>query len=560
MRRLRALSLLTVVAGAASTGAQTVAPPEVVGRLVGPGASPAQPDLRLYGTDLGWTYVHRGQHVMLFGDTWPHERSVCEPEPRNDDTFATIPLAAPSGVPALVFPTQPGAPNDFGRLTVTRAGDDLSMGYGQVPIGGFSDGTDAYALLGRGEYVPCRRRRPGGAAFCTPREGLACSHDVGQCAPQLTSIPQLCDLGTGGGCTPNTTCQPTPNGLCVDPTSSQYDGTPAGMPQSAVHAQEIAVQDPAATTAYRSGIVWTTGKFVNTAVRTVRCFAGRRCGNDYTDGHGAVLFFGRPGFTAEGAREAHLYLMAHRLPMPRDARGRIRFRPRYFAGTHPVSGEPLWTRRETDAQPIALDGRPGGDPDEVLPLVLQMSVAWIGPPVSKWVMLYGGDLADYLLVDPARARPSPAGAVRIRFADHPWGPWSPPEAHLVPGSPSVVGDAYGPGGILFHSACVSQPGAPCAPSDPWRPVDFFLPGCPQVARAFDHGRLYGVNVVAAWTTPVGDDAVDLYWNVSTWNPYGVVLMRTRITAGAPAPTPTCGARTAPRTGLAGMPARFRWCE
>jgi hypothetical protein len=23
-------------------------------------------------------------------------------------------------------------------------------------------------------------------------------------------------------------------------------------------------------------------------------------------------------------------------------------------------------------------------------------------------------------------------------------------------------------------------------------------------------------------------AVDLYWNVSTWNPYAIVLMRTRI--------------------------------
>jgi hypothetical protein len=44
--------------------------------------------------------------------------------------------------------------------------------------------------------------------------------------------------------------------------------------------------------------------------------------------------------------------------------------------------------------------------------------------------------------------------------------------------------------------------------------------------------------------------VDLFWNVSTWNPYAVVLMRSRIEAGEgtePAPCPK-------RRG------RFRWCE
>jgi hypothetical protein len=40
--------------------AQTASAPQVVGRLVGPGATLAQPGLRLYGTDLGWTFAHQG--------------------------------------------------------------------------------------------------------------------------------------------------------------------------------------------------------------------------------------------------------------------------------------------------------------------------------------------------------------------------------------------------------------------------------------------------------------------------------------------------------------------
>ena len=114
MRSLIGLSLLLL---AASAAAQTAAPPEVVGPLVGPGASPAQPSLRLYGTDLGWTFEHQGRLVMLFGDTWPAAGSLCEGEPRNDDTVATLPLEPPGGVPPLTFVTRPEAPEPYLQST-----------------------------------------------------------------------------------------------------------------------------------------------------------------------------------------------------------------------------------------------------------------------------------------------------------------------------------------------------------------------------------------------------------------------------------------------------------
>jgi hypothetical protein len=165
-------------------------------------------------------------------------------------------------------------------------------------------------------------------------------------------------------------------------------------------------------------------------------------------------------------------------------------------------------------------------------------------------MLYGGDLADYLLADPAGQRPgSHPGALRIRFADQPWGPWTPPEPHLRPGRPDVVGDPGGPGGVLFHNLCMGVGADICAPGDPTRPPDFFLPGCPSFGAAFDIGRFYAPNVIDAYTRVAGPTTLDLLWNVSTWNPYAVVLMRTRIEAGPAKPAPACTRGRRP----------LRWC-
>jgi hypothetical protein len=44
--------------------------------------------------------------------------------------------------------------------------------------------------------------------------------------------------------------------------------------------------------------------------------------------------------------------------------------------------------------------------------------------------------------------------------------------------------------------------------------------------------MYAPEIIERWTTPRAD-AVDLYWHVSTWDPYEVVLMRTRLPASVP---------------------------
>ena len=143
---------------------------------------------------------------------------------------------------------------------------------------------------------------------------------------------------------------------------------------------------------------------------------------------------------------------------------------------------------------------------------------------------YGGDLPDALLVDPTHSRtqsPSP-GAILMRFADHPWGPFSEPEPHLLPGDPAREGSGYGPGGFLFHHACADSAEAACARTDPVRPFESYLPGCPSLDPQLDVGRLYGVNIIDAYTRRIGTDRAEIFFNVSTWNPYGVVLVRTEL--------------------------------
>jgi len=107
-------------------------------------------------------------------------------------------------------------------------------------------------------------------------------------------------------------------------------------------------------------------------------------------------------------------------------------------------------------------------------------------------------------------------AIRMRTANDPWGPWSPPQDFFVPGDPSVNpptgyynGTSAGQS-IFYHPNCSGT----CRPSYGGNP-------------STDYGLPYAPLIVVPWITPV-DGAVDVTWLMSTWNPYGIYLMKTRI--------------------------------
>ena len=106
------------------------------------------------------------------------------------------------------------------------------------------------------------------------------------------------------------------------------------------------------------------------------------------------------------------------------------------------------------------------------------------------------------------------GAFRMRTADDPWGPWTPPEDLIVGGDPAVPGSGqYGPGGMLRHPDCTAED---CAPHTAARE-----------SNPNEYGFFYSANIIEQWTRPAGD-GVDVIWNASTWDPYRVILLRTRI--------------------------------
>jgi hypothetical protein len=71
--------------------------------------------------------------------------------------------------------------------------------------------------------------------------------------------------------------------------------------------------------------------------------------------------------------------------------------------------------------------------------------------------------------------------------------------------------------MLRHPQCTGQS---CAPHT----------GTAEEQEA-EYGFFYSANIIEQWTRPAGegtDDGVDIVWNASTWDPYRVILLRTRI--------------------------------
>ena len=501
--------------------------PQRIGVLAGPGAT-AIPDLQLFGTDLGWTFEHRGELTVLFGDTMPTARFYCDtPQPAQDDTLAKLPLEFRPDVPPLSFVTVPGKPRELATIRVNRGGSPLPMGLGSTPLTGWSDGENAFAVMGHIEFTTCP---VGSTDVCDANAGLTCVHDLGLCQPAVGDAVIGCDpmanaSSANVGCALGQRCVAPEHGYCVDLGSSQYDGTRKSLPYAIARSAELALQNRADPSVFDSVHTFVSKKFHNPVVRTVKRLGTTRRDYDYAPGYGGLLMWGRPAYFAEQGRQGHLYLLRHVLPLDvQDAR--LAFSPEFFAGVDPGSGEPRWSSAQRDAVAVALDGERNGDPAEPLTILNQMAISWLGAPIRKWIMLYAGDVPDVMLVDAAGAQAT-RGPLRVRYADYPWGPFSAAETYLVPGSPDEAGAAYGPGGYLYHYACRDQPGQACAQSDPVRPLDAIVPGCPTPAVQLDVGRLYGVNIIDAYTRP-SRAGLDITWNVSTWNPYAVLLMRSHV--------------------------------
>lgn len=151
---------------------------------------------------------------------------------------------------------------------------------------------------------------------------------------------------------------------------------------------------------------------------------------------------------------------------------------RFFAGTG-AGNAPQWSARLADAVPLFSH-----------PVIGELSVTW-NRFLRKWLMLYNSS--------------DPRG-VNFRVADRPWGPWSQT-------------------GVLFHP---NADNGYChfihrAWTEHFPPCDHVHdPGKEAV-----WGGDYGPYLIQRYTQ--GDSSgTTIYWVMSTWNPYNVVLMRSRL--------------------------------
>lgn len=303
-----------------------------------------------------------------------------------------------------------------------------------------------------------------------------------------------------------------------------------GRTQAAVVRHDIGVTTAKDPVHFKTQ-AWDTQRFFNVTARSVSDFDPQRergAGNDYTPARGntlersGVFVWGRPQFGGIGAegRDAQLYLLWAPMPEP-DSNMRFAWQPQYFTGLD-ADGQPLFSTHDIEAQPLDLDAQtPGHQPEETQDFVGQMSVSWL-PSLQRWVMIYGGDAAPMFFnaifrADLAKARRNADGSLYIRFAEQPWGPWTRPQQLLAAGDSNPKAEPtgqYAPGGLLAHNNCRGQH---CAHYDPAYRID----------PSNNNGVLYAPSIIDPWTT-TRPDGIDLYWFVSTWNPYQVILMKTTL--------------------------------
>lgn len=514
---------------------------EVLSTVAGFYATPApeQPELQV-ATDLGWTFAHRDRIWVLFGDSMRVDRPTTGTEP--DDAIAYMSLGdfpdgasveafvrehpAREGTPAwraagppLHYVLKPGTRAEFAPGLLQRDGMQLSSGTGFTPMGGFSNGRDddraaAFALFFRYAAVECDE------GACS--DGFVCDAGLGRETVEEWNPPCVVEQ--------RRTCAAGP-GYCQDTGSSLYDAdTEMGRARSVVMRLEVGLFDEDDPAHFRTK-PWQTNRFFNTALRTVKDFDPKRAGgvgNDYAPAQGnaptrsGVFLWGRPNFGGVAAlgTDAQLYLAW--VPMPEvDDAGDFDWQPRFFAGLDDA-GRPQFVEHEIDSVALDLDAATSGiQPQEVHDVLQQMSISWV-PGLKRFVMFYGGDFGAQFLdgvyrSDVPYVEHDPKGSMFVRYAEHPWGPWTAPSTLLEGGDVSEQASAtglYAPGGIMAHNNCTE---VSCARYEP-----MYL-----LASGNNNGVLYGANIVDPWTTE-RDGETDLYWHLSTWNPYQVLLMKTTL--------------------------------
>lgn len=156
----------------------------------------------------------------------------------------------------------------------------------------------------------------------------------------------------------------------------------------------------------------------------------------------------------------------------------------YFAGLGP-DGSPIWSEKESDAKAVVKDGSLG-----------DISVTWC-KDLGMWLMTYD--------------RRTMLNGIAFSYSRTPWGPWSDPQVIFNP----VRDGAFGK---FIHNPNAKQDDGLSGPV-----FGAKFQNNPQAV----HGAAFAPYMVERWTKVEGN-VVNLYYTMSTGNPYVVVLMKSRL--------------------------------
>jgi len=150
---------------------------------------------------------------------------------------------------------------------------------------------------------------------------------------------------------------------------------------------------------------------------------------------------------------------------------------KYYAGSAGLNNSPVWSSAAADAVELFNHKQLG-----------EFSCCWI-PQLNCWVMLYNSG--------------QPRG-ITMRTAPNPWGPWSTGQVIMNP----ITDQAYG---YYMHTS--------------WdiARIDLFSDN----SRESEWGGEYGPYLIPRFTAG-SQTQCELYYTMSTWNPYQVVLMRSVV--------------------------------
>ncbi len=150
---------------------------------------------------------------------------------------------------------------------------------------------------------------------------------------------------------------------------------------------------------------------------------------------------------------------------------------RYFAGLD-ATGGPTWSMQESDAQPF-FDSQCVGE----------LSVTY-NRFLRKWILLYNSHVGQR--------------GILLRTADKPWGPWSEPQILFDPAADKGFGHFMHASWKVEKRDSVHDPGQENLWGDAYGPYQF-----PDFAKG-------------------SASAATIYFTMSTWNPYTVVLMKATL--------------------------------